>query len=254
MKTNQIATVIIDDEPDAVSFIHSIIKEYCNNLIVVGTAHSVEEGIEVIEKNQPQLVLLDVEMPDGTGFNLLEKLPQLDFHVVFITAYNHYAIQAIKFSAIDYILKPINIKEFLEAIRKVSGLQNKTQTLSRHFNTLIENLNASRPGKIGLPQSDGIEFIETRQIIRIKAEGSYSCIHLDDNREILISKNLGEFQELLMDRLFFRPHNSHLINLKFVKKYVKSDGGYIIMSNNDNVPVSKSKKDSFLKLMASVSD
>ena len=254
MKSDKITTVIIDDELDSVNFITSIINEYCDNIIIVGKAHSVKTGVKVIEELQPQLVLLDVEMSDGTGFNLLENVYSKEFNVIFITAFNHYAIQAIKFSALDYILKPINIKEFLSAINKVKGLINKNQSFNEQFHTLSENLRTAQPSKIGLPQSDGIEFIETCDILRIKAEGSYSSIILKCNREILISKNLGEFQEMLLGRSFFRPHNSHLINLKFVKKYVKADGGYIIMENQDSVPLSKSKKESFVKIMSSISN
>jgi two-component system LytT family response regulator len=246
----KITTVIIDDEFDAVNFLSSIIKEYCKNIEIVGVAHSVEDGKKILKTTKPQLLLLDVEMPDGTGFNLLEEIKDIDFRVIFITAYNHYAIQAIKFSAIDYILKPINIREFLASIKKVSDLINN-HAFNQQFSHLMENLKNEKPTKIGLPQSDGIEFVETAEIIRIKAEGSYSTVFLKNNREILVSKNLGEIQELLVDRHFFRSHNSHLINLRFVKKYVKADGGYIVMENNDTIPVSRTKKDSFLQLMSS---
>ncbi len=249
MNMDKISAIIIDDEQDSVSFIASLIDEYCENIDVAGKAFSVDGGLKIIEEKKPQLLFLDVEMPDGTGFNLLEQLGDVDFHVIFITAYNHYALQAIKFSAVDYILKPINIKEFLAAVQKVSDVIRNKQNFSKQFSALLENLNSRRPAKIGLPQLDGIEFVEATDIVRIKAEGSYSRIFLKDSREILMSKNLGEFQELLLGRPFFRPHNSHLINLEFVKKYVKSDGGYIIMDTEDSVPLSKSRRQAFLDMM-----
>jgi len=250
---NRIRTLIVDDEQDAANFLSSIVQEYCDHIEIVGMAHSVVEGEQAIHQTKPELLLLDVEMPDGTGFNLLERMDDINFQVIFITAYNHYAIQAIKYSAIDYILKPINIKEFLEAIKKVTKLINSKNQFENQFNHLLENLKHEHPKKIGLPQLDGIEFVDTDHIVRIKAEGSYSSIQMIDNRQMLISKNLGEIQELLLGQLFFRPHNSHLINLKYVKKYVKSDGGYIIMINNDTVPISKTKKESFIKMMATIS-
>jgi len=252
-KNQLLSCVIIDDESDSINFISSILDEYCTNIEIVGKAQSVKEGIQIIRKTNPKLVLLDVEMPDGTGFNLLEKITDRNFQVIFITAYNHYAIKAIKFSALDYVLKPINIKELLYAINKAIELPEQNQTIDHYYQTLIENLKSPKPSKIGLTLSDGIEFIETDSIIRIKAEGSYSNLYLTEARSILISKNLGEFQELLVESSFFRPHHSHLINLKWVKKYVKSDGGYIIMKNNEHVPLSKSKKEGFIQLMSSIS-
>jgi two-component system, LytTR family, response regulator len=244
-------TVVIDDEQNAVDFIISVIGEYCADLEVVGKASSVAEGIKTIESLRPDLVLLDVEMPNGTGFDLLSHFPQKDFEVVFITAFNHYAIKAIKFSAVDYILKPININEFIEAISRV--IKKRSDDLSRNnekFRVLMENLKTPSPSRLAIPTSEGMEYLNPRDIIRIEADRSYSWFHLVGERKILVSKNLKEFQDLLGDRYFFRPHNSYLINLKFVKKFVKKDGGYIEMTDGSQIPISRNRKDIFILHMA----
>lgn len=244
-------TIIIDDEPDAVDFISSIIGEYCPSLLVTGKAHNVTEGVDVINEKKPDLVFLDVEMPNGTGFDLLTHFPDKDFDVIFITAFNHYAIRAIKFSAVDYILKPININEFIEAVGKVISKRNeRSYQPNDSVRILMENLRSSTPSRLAIPTADGMEYLNPRDIIRIEADRSYSWFFLNSDRKILVSKHLKEFQELLGDRYFFRSHNSHLINLKFVKKFIRKDGGYIEMSDGSQIPISRNKKDIFLAHMA----
>lgn len=249
--TSKLITVIIDDESDAVDFITSIIGEYCPALDVCGNAHNIKDGAVVIEEIKPDLVFLDVEMPNGTGFDLLALFPQKKFDVIFITAFNHYAIQAIKFSAVDYILKPINITEFIEAVNKVVSKHPANPTSDNEtIEILLENLRTSHPTRLVIPTSDGREYLNPKDIIRIEADRSYSWFFITDRRKILVSKHLKEFQDLLNDRNFFRPHNSHLINLEFVKKFVRHDGGYIEMTDGAQVPISRNRKDLFLAHMA----
>jgi two-component system, LytTR family, response regulator len=244
-------TIIIDDESDAVDFISSIISEYCPSLEVNGTAHNMRDGIQLIKEINPELVFLDVEMPNGTGFDLLTHFPEKNFEVVFITAFNHYAIKAIKFSAVDYILKPINITEFIEAVNKVIQKQsNKSFSGNENLEVLLENIRTSMPTRLAIPTSDGREYLNPKEIIRIEADRSYSWFFINDKRKILVSRHLKEFQDILNDRNFFRPHNSHLINLDFVKKYVRQDGGYIQMMDGFQVPISRTRKDLFLEHMA----
>ncbi|OFY56569.1 MAG: hypothetical protein A2X22_10690, partial [Bacteroidetes bacterium GWF2_49_14] len=212
----KLRTVIIDDEPDAVNFIRSIIKEYCPSLEVVNTANNAMDGINVIRESKPDLILLDVEMPHGSGFDLLAQFPDKTFDVIFITAFNHYAIRAIKFSAVDYILKPININEFIVAIEKVLEKRSTSFQPNRNLETLLENLNSPAPAKLAIPTSEGMEYINTREIIRIEADRSYSWFFLTGKRKLLVSTNLKEYQDILSDRSFFRAHNSHLINLEHV--------------------------------------
>jgi two-component system LytT family response regulator len=249
--TKKLKTVIVDDESDAVNFINSLISEYCPSLEVNGMASNVLQGVSVINEKDPDLVFLDVEMPNGTGFDLLAQFPEKDFDVVFITAFNHYAIKAIKFSAVDYILKPININEFIEAVNKVVKKRSERRSPGNEgIKILMENLRSSLPSRLAIPTTDGMEYLNPKDIIRIEADRSYSWFYLTGDRKILVSRHLKEFQELLGDRYFFRAHNSHLINLKFVKKYIRKEGGYIEMADGAMLPVSRNRKDLFLAHMS----
>jgi len=244
--------VIIDDETDAINFIASIIEEYCSDLEIVGTANSAIEGTKIINVKHPDLVFLDVEMPHGNGFDLLANFPEKSFDVVFITAYNHYAIKAIKYSAVDYILKPVNINEFLDAVRKVKEKRTNKESFHLNYYTLLENLKSNTPSKLAIPTSEGMEYLNTDEIIRIEADRSYSWFHMTHGKKYLVSRNLKEYQELLDDHNFFRTHNSHLINLDHVKKYVRQEGGHIVMDDGSSVPISRSKKDLFLVKMSRI--
>ncbi len=250
---NILRAVIVDDEQDAVSFIESIAREYCPEIEIVGKAFSAIEGIEVIGREKPDLVFLDVEMPHGSGFDLLAAFPEKDFDVSFITAFNHYAIKAIKFSAVDYILKPINISEFIEAVKRVREARASRKQRHFSFDTLFENLRTGIPSKLAIPTSSGMEYLNTREIIRIEADRSYSWFYMEGGGKFLVSRNLKEYQELLADRNFFRTHNSHLINLGHVKKFIRHEGGYIEMSDGSTVPISRGKKDLFLEHMGRIS-
>jgi len=244
--------VIVDDEADAVQFITSLIEEYCPNINIAGKAHSAVEGTKVIQEVKPDIVFLDVEMPHGNGFDLLSNFPKKTFDVIFVTAFNHYAINAIKFSAVDYILKPININEFLDAVKKVEEKRSGTEFRESSFATLFENLKSGHPRKLAIPTSDGMEYLDTAHIIRVEADRSYSWFYMSDGKKYLVSRNLKEYQELLNDSNFFRSHNSHLINLDHVKKFVRHEGGYIIMSDESSVPLSRGKKDLFLLRMSRI--
>ena len=240
--TRKLKTVIVDDEQDAVEFIASIIGEYCPSLEVVGKASNVFQGVSEIEARKPDLLFLDVEMPNGTGFDLLAQFPEKEFDVIFITAFNHYAIKAIKFSAVDYILKPININEFIEAVERATRKRLERHSRSNeNLKVLMENIRTSAPTRLAIPVSDGMEYLNPKDIIRIEADRSYSWFFVTGNRKMLVSKHLKEFQELLGDRYFFRPHNSHLVNLKYVRKYLRKEGGYIEMSDGAVIPVSRNR-------------
>jgi len=245
--------VIIDDEPDAVKFIQGIIEEYCPNLAIAGTANSARDGVSVITQKKPDLVFLDVQMPHGSGFDLLSSFPEKSFDVIFITAFNHYAIQAIKFSAVDYILKPVNISEFIEAVNKVEQKRASREYHNIDYSNLLENLKTPVPSKLAIPTNDGIEYLNTSEIIRIEADRSYSWFFLTDKKKYLVSRNLKEYQELLQDLNFFRTHNSHLINMIYVKKFIRHEGGYIEMTDGSTVPISRGKRDLFLLQMAKIS-
>ncbi len=249
--SRKLKTVIVDDEPDALNFINSIIGEYCPSLEVVGKAYNVTGGVQQINTKKPDLVFLDVEMPNGSGFDLLAKFPEKEFDVVFITAFNHYAIKAIRFSAVDYILKPININEFIDAVKRVIRKRSeKSYQGNENFRILMENLRSASPSRLAIPAADGMEYLNPKDIIRIEADRSYSWFYINGNRKVLVSRHLKEFQDLLSDRHFFRSHNSHLINLKYVRKYIRREGGSIEMMDGSQIPISRNRKDLFLVHMS----
>jgi len=247
----KLRTLIVDDEQDAVEFITSLIGEYCASLEVTGKANNITQGAQLIRENKPDLLFLDVEMPNGSGFDLLEQFPEKPFDVIFITAFNHYAIKAIKFSAVDYILKPININEFIEAVTRVILKRSvKSPGGDENLKVLMENLRSPQPSRLAIPTADGMEYLNPKDIVRIEADRSYSWFFLSSNRKILVSKHLKEFQELLGDRSFFRSHNSHLVNLRYVRKFIRKEGGYIEMADSSLIPISRNKKDIFLLHMS----
>jgi len=241
--------IIIDDEPDAVLSIELIITEYCTDVEIVGKAYSAIDGKTQIIEKKPDFIFLDIDMPRGTGFDLLEMFPEINFDVIFVTAYSDYAIKAFKYSAVDYILKPIDIDELIGAVNKVKKRKDEKSTQSINYDVLLSNIRNKGHKTIAVPNTTGIDFVNLENVIRFKAEGSYTKIIISGQNDILASKNLKEYQELLSENEFFRPHNSHLINLSHVKRYVQKDGGYLEMSDDSIVPMSRRKKDLFLEKM-----
>ena len=244
--------VIVEDEKHSRETLRNLLEEFCVNIKVVGLAASVQEAVSVIKAQQPDVIFLDIELQTGTGFDVLEQVKHLNFEVIFTTAFEQYAIKAVKFSSLDYLLKPIDLEELQDAVAKARKLKNQA-IYKKQLETLMLNLKQQKPklNKICLATADGFEFIEVSSIIYCKAEGSYTKFILHGGTELLVSKHLKEYETLLLEQGFMRVHNSYLIHLKAVKKYVKADGGYIIMDNGDTVNVSRSKKDDFLKVMAS---
>lgn len=244
--------VVIEDELFSRELLNKLIDSYCTTTIkVVALASTVLEGINAIQKYQPDIVFLDVELHTGTGFDVLLHFPEPFFDVIFTTAYNHYAVKAIKFSAVDYLLKPIDVNELQEAVEKLSE-KRKSGIDTAALKSLITNLQkpTDRAQTITLSTSDGLEFVPLNEIIHIEANGPYSTFFLDNNRKIMVSKNLKEYEMLLKDYSFLRIHNSHIINIKAVKKMIKTDGGYAIMSNGAQLIISPKKKDEFLKMIS----
>ncbi|MCK4662165.1 MAG: response regulator transcription factor [Bacteroidales bacterium] len=242
-------TVIIDDEQDAVKAIELIVSEYCPNIKIVGKASSAAEGIKEITGKKPDLVFLDIEMPHMNGFQLLESISDKKFEVIFITAYNHYAIKAFKVCAIDYILKPINIVELVNSVNKVVQLYEKQIVRDDKYELLLKNLKFIQKKRIALPTGDGTEFIDAENIIKIEAEGSYSKVYFVDRKAILVSKNLKEIETIIDDISFFRPHKSYIINLSHVKKYNLQIGGEIELIDGTKVIISRRKRDDFIKIV-----
>jgi two-component system, LytTR family, response regulator len=243
--------VIIDDEPDAVESIRLFLSENFPELSVAGSAGSVNEAVKILTLTNPDIVFLDIEMPGGSGFHVLEKMPNRNFNVIFVTAYNQYAIKAFKYSASDYLLKPFDFSEMTCAINKILNQKPQNEIVEEKINILLQNIKTNKPEKIALATSESIEFVKISNIIHIQAEGSYSTLKMLDQSELVVSKNLGEFESLLEEYPFYRPHQSHLINLNYVKK-VNRYGNEIIMDDGSIAYLSRRKKNQFMELMSSM--
>lgn len=242
--------VIIDDEARARSSIASIIKVSQHNIKVVAEADCVKTGIEAIKKHKPHLILLDIDMPDGTGFDLLKAMDYINFKVIFITAYEEFAVKAFEYSAIDYILKPADPKKLIDAISKAQQLVEQ-ENINLRLNALFANLDNINPNckKLVLKTAEKIYLISTSDIIRCEADTGYTQFFLVDGKNILISRTIKDFDVLLDGLGFFRIHQSHLINLKFIDYYDKTEGGSVRMKDKSMLPLARRKKESFLKLI-----
>jgi len=242
-----ITALIVDDEKKNHESLLGLLKEYCPTVKVIGQASSVEEALQSISKQKPQLVFLDVEMPNGTGFDLLRKVPTIDFKIIFVTAHAHYAIKAIRFSAVDYILKPIDTDDLVHAVEKVTAELGSSEP--SQYNALLENLNTTSTYKIAIPVKDGYAFLMPEEIIRLHADGAYTHIHTAEEK-FTGTKNIKEYEDLLSEYGFFRSHNSHLINLKHVKRFSRLDGYFVHMSDNSVAEISRRKKEEFIGMMS----
>ena len=244
-----IKTIIIDDEQHCIDRLSDLIKTSPISLDIVATCTTVEEAVKKTKQLLPQLVLLDIEIHDQTGFEYLQQLDNYNFAVVFTTAFENYAIKAIKFSAFDYLLKPIDAKDFYDTINRLQRKKIKPN-IELQIETLLHNLDARNHKKhITIPSNNGFEVLKMEDIIRCQADASYTSIHTLD-RSFVVSKPLKYYENLLNTDYFFRVHNSHLININYIKKYTKGKGGYVTMINNVNIDVSIRRKDDFLKLLA----
>jgi len=233
--------IIIEDETQAISALKSELQLHCPNVIVIGEARTVKDGIEKIKTLQPDLVFLDIQLTDGQGFDILSAIEEHLFKVIFTTAYSQYAIKAIKYSALDYLLKPIDSEELVAAISKLQPSQ-KNEELAR-LEMLISNIkNPEKRKKIALQTSEGFSIYEVDTIVRCSAESNYTCIYFSNGKKVLFSKTLKEFEELLEGSDFERIHHSHIINLNHLNSFVNKDGGYVIMNDKSTVPVSQRKK------------
>ncbi len=237
----KIKSIIVDDERNGRENLRGVLEQYCPEVEIIAEADSALNAIETIQTHKPQLVFLDIEMPDGNGFNVLEFFQSPDFKVIFVTAYDHYAIQAIRFSALDYILKPLDTFKLKEAIRRFIDNQKMEDVRLEAF---LKNQNLElQHKKIALPFSDKIEYITVKDIVFCQGEANYTHIHLNDGKKLLVSKPLIEIEEILSGFEFIRTHKTYVINKKHVSSFIKSDGGYLKMNNGTSIPVSRRKKD-----------
>lgn len=242
-----IKAILIDDEVHCIDTLSILLSDYCPEVEVMDRCHSAKKGLEAIEKIKPELVFLDIEMPSMNGFELLEQFKQIPFSVIFTTSYDQYAIKAIRFSALDYLLKPIDPKELLVAVHKVQ-LQ-KTPPSVEQFRMLIDQIQHKDSGftKIAVPTSEGFELVAAHHIVSCEADDNYSRIYLTNKKKITVCRSLKEIEEQLENfGYFIRVHHSHLVNLNEVTKYIRGEGGYLVMNDGSTVNVSRNRKDKLL--------
>jgi two-component system LytT family response regulator len=245
-----INSIIIDDEEDGRKTLSILLKSYFPEIAVRQICKDAHEGLHAIKNIHPDLVFLDIQMPQMSGFDLLKQASPVSFEVIFITAHDQYAIKAIRFSALDYLLKPIDIDDLRNAIERAKDRLSQKNS-SQHYQSVIQNIQ-QKDGKIeklAVPTLEGIEFFNTDEIIYCKAEGSYTTLVLKGKPEKLISRNLKDFENILIDSGFCRVHHSYLINLQHVEKYIRGEGGYAVMTGNHHVDISRRRKEEFLKML-----
>ena len=240
--------ILVDDELSSLQNLTQKITQFCPSITILATSRDPEEAIELIRQHQPDVVFLDIEMPGMSGLRLVEKLVGCNPEIIFTTAYNHYAVDAIRISAFDYLTKPIGITDLQNAVHRLEesakgSVKEKIELLKQ---TPEDSFRAN--DKIAVSGNDGIDFFEIRTIARIESSGNYSIIHFNSGKTMMVTRLLKDFEEMLLPYRFFRIHHSHLINLDYIKKYIRS--GQVVMQNDDVIDISRRKKDEFLKLLS----
>jgi two-component system LytT family response regulator len=245
---NQLTAILIDDESNSRNSLRQKLITHCPGLTIVADAENGEEGIKAIEALKPDIVFLDVEMPRMNGFNMLQQLQHRNFELIFTTAYDHYAIQAIRFSALDYLVKPIEITTLKEAVERARE-KKQTNMPNQRIETLLYNLldEKNMHNRIAIPSMEGLQFVEIADIIYLEAESNYTFINLLPSSRITVSKTLKDFEELLPAHTFIRIHHSFIINKNHIRKYLKGEGGQVLMSNGKMLDVARRKKEEFMK-------
>ena len=240
-----IRAVIIDDEPINTTNLQQLLLKNCPVVKIVAIAYNAEDGKKIILENDPDLVFLDIEMPGKNGFELLQSLPDYSFEVIFVTAYDNFGIQAVKFAAIDYLLKPINVEELKIAVKKVvdRNLKKKNNDQLENLLSILKQHQNINEHRIALPTAQEIRFVNPKDIIRCESSNNYTTFYLSNEEKLLISKPIYLYEELLKDYGFIRCHQSHLVNKKFIKSFIKEDGGHLLLENNIQLPISKQKKE-----------
>ena len=249
-KTNfkMLRTIVIDDEDYQRSAIEKVISRFCPNVSLVGSANSVKSGISTIKMKKPDLIFLDIKMGDGTGFDLLEKIDNINFKVIFITAFDQYAIKAFRFSAIDYLLKPLDPDDLIAAVEKAENI------ILKDFNVQLKNLkehltpDENRINKIIIKTFDNVHLVPINEILYCESDGNYVNIFLSDQTKIMVSALLKDYEDMLSSNGFFRVHRSYLINMKYIRSFEKADGGTLILENQIKIPVASRKKDELLEM------
>lgn len=243
--SEKIKAVIVDDELNSLKTLEKLLTKYCPQVSILGKAQSVSEAISLINQLKPELVFLDIAMPDGDGFEVVEKVEHKNFEVIFTTAYDQYALKAFEFSAIHYLLKPINFNDLQEAVNRYQSIGNK-EPLEQKME-VFKNALDQQQDKIILPSMEGLSIIDIDNILRCESDNNYTIFHLISGKRIVVSKTLNNFDKLLHDKNFHRIHAKHLVNMKYIKKYVKGRGGYVVFNDGSHADVSAGKMKDFLE-------
>ena len=243
-----LTAIIIDDESNSRNALRQKLSNHCPDVMIIAECENGEEGIKNIEEKKPDIVFLDVEMPRMNGFTMLQQLQNKNFEVIFITAYDHYAIKAIKFSALDYLLKPVEVEDLKTAVEKVTQ-KRKQPAANNRVELLLQNFldEKKEHQRIAISSMEGLLFVPTEDIIYLEANSNYTSFFLTGNRKIIATKTLKDFEELLPASIFIRIHHSYLINKNGVEKYIRGDGGQVLMKNGVMLDVARRKKDEFMK-------
>lgn len=245
----KIRTILVDDERSSLQNLHQKLTEFCPDVLVIGTVEKPEDAILLIRQHKPDVIFLDIEMPRMSGLRMLNELTDYTGEIIFTTAYNHYAVDAIRMSAFDYLVKPVSISDLQNAIARL--VKSKQSETKERLDILRQSFSEqkSQEDKIAVPTSDGLEFLQIKNIIHIESSSNYSKIFLDNGKSILVTRLLKDFEDILTPYRFFRVHNSHLINLNFIQKYIRGEGGQVVLQNGDVVDVARRKKEEFLRLI-----
>jgi two-component system LytT family response regulator len=247
----KLSAVIVDDEQNNIDNLSILLQQHCPEVEIIGTAMNASDGEQIILQQKPDLVFLDIQMPNLNGFDLLAKFKQPQFEVIFVTAFDKYGIQAVKFAALDYLLKPINISELKSAVdRAIIKCGNKQQNLQlENLMRLLKNSQQKEEHRIALSDAKETRFIKTTEIIRCESNNNYTIFYLANAEKITTSKPIFEYEEMLQDYGFIKCHQSHLVNKKYIRSWVKEDGGYLLLEDKSQIPVSRQKRDQIKQML-----
>lgn len=242
-----ITAIIVDDEPYSCESLATLLERYCPNVKLLDICYSAADALKAIDEQVPTLIFLDIEMPGMNGFEMLQKLPSINFSIIFTTSYDQYAIKAIRFSALDYLLKPVDREELQNAVQK--AVHYMKHPLPQQIEVLLQKLNhpTIAVNKIAIPTMEGLQMVLIETIISCASDSNYTILYLKNKQKIIASRTLKDIEEMLEDYLFVRVHHSYLVNLNEVEKYIKGEGGYLLMSDKTTVDVSRSRKEILLK-------
>jgi len=246
----KLTAIVVDDEHSSIQNLQQKLKEFCPDISVIAVAETPEDAIQFIQRFKPDVIFLDIEMPRMSGLRIVEQITEYTGEIIFITAYNHYAIDAIRISAFDYLVKPVSISDLQNAVaRLVKYKQSETR---ERLDILKQSLSEhkSQEDKIAVPTSEGLEFIQIKTIVHIESSSNYSKIFFTGGKNLLVTKLLKDFEDILLPYKFYRVHNSHLINLVYIKRYIRGEGGQVVMQDDTCIDVSRRKKEEFLRIIS----